>query len=149
MDGSGASLSIATAMIGLLGVGGRAIDTLWDLNTAPKDLTAIINQALHGVRECRSSIHVLYKTLLLLQSSQLAIPERATWIEVDELLATLTDTVLAFSKLDALCEVLVGEAALSSPEEACERHAKKIKTLSARIRFNNLSMTMILTILKW
>lgn len=147
MDGT--SLSVATAMVGLLAVGGRAIDILWDLNTAPKDLTGPINQALHGVRECRSSIHVLYKTLLTLQSSQLPFPERATWIQVDELLATLTDTVLAFSKLHDLCETLESEAMASSPEAACTRHTRKIRSLSARIRFHNLSMTMMMTILKW
>jgi hypothetical protein len=147
MDGT--YLTITTAVAGLLAVGGHAVDILWDLNTAPKDLTAPINQALHGVRECRSSIHVLYKTLLSLQASQLAFPERGTWIQVDELLATLTDTVLAFSKLHDLCELLEYEAATSSPEEACNRHTKRIRALSARIRFHNLSMTMMMTILKW
>ncbi|CAM1505103.1 Fc.00g107400.m01.CDS01 [Cosmosporella sp. VM-42] len=147
MDGT--SLSVTTALLGLLAVSGRAIDVLWDLNTRPKEETAVINQALHGVRECRSSIQVIYKTLLLLESAQLPFPERSAWIEVDELLATLTDTVLAFTKLHSICETLEHEAAATSIlEGVCTRHARKIRSLSARIRFHNLSMTMILTILK-
>lgn len=146
MDGS--SLSANTAMIGLLAVSGRAIDILWDLNAAPKDTTALINQALHTVRECRSSIQVLYKTLVLVQAAQLPFPERGAWIQLDEVIATLTDTVLAFSRLQVLFETLEQDAALTSLDEACARHARTIKSLSARIRFHSLSMTMMMTILK-
>ncbi|KAF7549332.1 hypothetical protein G7046_g8397 [Stylonectria norvegica] len=143
------TLTVTTAMAGLLAVGGHATDILWDLNSTPKTNRVVASQALREVRECRSSIHVLSKTLPLLQSGHLQFPERATWIDVDELVATLTDTVLAFSKLHALCDALEAEAAVSSPGEACDRFEKRIRALCARIRWHNLSMTMMMTVLQW
>ncbi|KAH8738259.1 hypothetical protein BGZ61DRAFT_471601 [Ilyonectria robusta] len=143
MDGLPATAAIA----GLLAVSGIAIDVLWDLNTSPKAATAVFNLALREVKESRSSIQALHKTLSLLESRQVPFPGRASWIEVDELVATLTDAVLAFSKLYALCSAVEAEAARSSPEEASRRYEKRMKALCARIRWHNLSIAMIMTII--
>lgn len=145
MDGLPATAAIA----GLLAVSGIAIDVLWDLNTSPKAATAVFNLALREVKESRSSIQALHKTLSLLESRQVPFPGRASWIEVDELVATLTDAVLAFSKLYALCSAVEAEAARSSPEEASRRYEKRMKALCARIRWHNLSIAMIMTIINW
>ncbi|KND87020.1 hypothetical protein TOPH_08368 [Tolypocladium ophioglossoides CBS 100239] len=102
----GEKLSVTTAIIGLLAVGGRTIDTIWDLNLPATPSTPILVQALQELKQCRSTVHILYKTFSLLESARLPFPERGTWIEVDDLIATLTDTVLAFSELQALCAAL-------------------------------------------
>ncbi|KAK7413305.1 hypothetical protein QQX98_007815 [Neonectria punicea] len=143
MDGLPATAAIA----GLLAVSGMAIDMLWDLNTSPKSHTAVLNLALREVKESRSSIHALTKTLSLLESRQVPFPARAAWIEVDELVATLTDAVLAFSKLFALCEAIEAGAARSGPEEATARYEKRMRALCARIRWHNLSIAMMMTII--
>ncbi|KAH7162152.1 hypothetical protein B0J13DRAFT_2177 [Dactylonectria estremocensis] len=143
MDG----LPATAAITGLLAVSGIAIDVLWDLNTSPKAGTAVLNLALREVKESRSSIQALHKTLSLLESHQVPFPGRAAWIEVDELVATLTDAVLAFSKLYALCSAVEVEAARNSPEAANLRYEKRMRALCARIRWHNLSIAMMMTIL--
>lgn len=152
-------LSATTAIIGLLAVGGKTIDTLWDLNIpANKRSNAGFVQALQEIKQCRSTVHVLYKTLSLLELAQLPYPERGTWIKADHLIATLTDTVLAMSDLQAICEALTLEKrALATPPskdagigtECSQPHKKTIEGLCSRIRWHNLSMTMMMTILKW
>ncbi|KAG6106338.1 hypothetical protein E4U14_004649 [Claviceps sp. LM454 group G7] len=158
-------LSVTTAIIGLLAVGGKTIDILWDLSTpSQKKRDAVLVRALHEVKQCRSTVHVLYKTLSLLELAQLPYPERASWIKAEHLVAILTDTVLAMSDLQAKCETLdtshpkstAKATAAPSPSgkddetgvECASSPQKVIQGLCSRIRWHNLSMTMIMTILK-
>ncbi|KAH6898165.1 hypothetical protein B0T10DRAFT_100602 [Thelonectria olida] len=143
MDGLPATAAIA----GLLAVSGIVIDILWDLNSSPKHDTAVLNLALREVKECRSSINALTKALALLQSRQVPFPDRASWIDVDELVATLTDTVLAFSKLYALACSIEAEAARSSPAAAGRKYEKRLRALCARLKWHNLSIAMMMTII--
>lgn len=146
-------LSVTTGIIGLLAVGGKTIESLWDLNSPANKANAVFSQALQDLKQCRSTVHILYKTFSLLESAQLPIPERATWIEADCLIATLTDTVLAVSDLQAICEALTLERQgflTPPPEHAGRCHFEQsIRALCSRIRWHNLSMTMMMTILKW
>lgn len=142
-------LSVTTAIIGLLAVGGKTIDVLYDLNTSPQKNTAILNKTLQEVRQCRSSIHVLYKTLSLLEAAQLPFPDRGSWIGIDDLIATLTDTVLAFSDLQGICQAFGQGQGMAERTSMCAQFASKLGSLCARIRYHNLSLMMIATILKW
>ncbi|GJN69165.1 hypothetical protein PLIIFM63780_000646 [Purpureocillium lilacinum] len=149
-------LSVTTAIIGLLAVGGRTIDAIWDLNLPATKVTPYLNQALQEIKQARSTVHILYKTFALLESARLPFPERGTWIAVDDLIATLTDTVLAFSDLQTLCAQLEaqrqGLLVSDGPAPSCNAGdadcGQKITALCARIRWHNLSMTMMMTILK-
>ncbi|PNY28467.1 Uncharacterized protein TCAP_01606 [Tolypocladium capitatum] len=143
-------LSVTTAIIGLLAVGGRTIDTIWDLTLPATDAAPALAQALHEVKQCRSTVHILYRTFSLLESARLPFPARITWIAVDDLIVTLTDTVLAFSDLQRLCAALDLDRRApptpgALPTRACHQ---RLADLCARIRWHNLSMTMMTTILK-
>ncbi|UNI13944.1 hypothetical protein JDV02_000631 [Purpureocillium takamizusanense] len=149
-------LSVTTAIIGLLAVGGRTIDAIWDLNLPATKVTPYLNQALQEIKQARSTVHILYKTFALLESARLPFPQRGTWIAVDDLIATLTDTVLAFSDLQTLCAqleaqrqgLLVSDATTPSCNAGDADCGQRITALCARIRWHNLSMTMMMTILK-
>lgn len=144
-------LTVTTAIVGLMAVGGGMTELLWDLNWEPHDETAAINAALLEVKQYRSSVHVFYKTLGLLESAQLPFPERRRWIKVDDLVATLTDTVLAFSELQAICEAVDLEDQREGGDAgALLRHySPQINGLCSRIRWHNLTITMMMTVLKW
>ncbi|KAF5021283.1 hypothetical protein F66182_6681 [Fusarium sp. NRRL 66182] len=146
MDPTVVGLPTTTAIAGLLDVGATIIDILADLNTSPQHDTAVLNIFLRGVKECRSSIHAIYKTLNIIENGTIPYPARATWISLDTLVATLTDTVLAFSRIFSLCCALDDEAARSSPEDAAKHFEKRIKALCARVRWHNLSIAMMMTI---
>ena len=143
-------LSVTTAIIGLLAVGNQVTDMLWNLNTAPKGETSAVDLAIQEVKQFRSSVQVLYKTLSLLESGKLPFPERGDWIEVDYLIAILTDTVLAMSELEMLCETIEQNQTNDDPEVVILGAFKgKMNSLTSRIRWHNLSTTMVMTILKW
>ncbi|TWU75755.1 hypothetical protein ED733_001999 [Metarhizium rileyi] len=165
-------LSVITAIIGLLAVGGKTIDALWDLNTPATKANSIFATALQEIKQCRSTVHILYKTFALVESARLPFPERGTWIEADYLIATLADTVLAVSDMQAICaslslerqrvatppveDVSVGQGQdqsrrgyrCSSSSCSSSSYEQSINALCSRIRWHNLSMTMMMTILK-
>lgn len=161
------SLSVATALAGLMAVGSSMADFLWDLNTEPVGDSAAINTALQELKQYRSSVHLLYKTLLSGPAlASLPFPERANWIRVDDLVTTLTDTVLAISELQAVCEAiddaeqmyeqaeaqpdLQGRTVSSGDVALLRRKLEpRINSLSARIRWHNLTVVAMLTVLKW
>jgi hypothetical protein len=142
-------LPTTTAITGLLEVGAAAIDILSDLNISPQHDTLVLNALLREVKECRSSVHAFYKTLNLIENGQIPIPARAAWISLETLVATLTDTVLAFSRLSSLCCAVDEESTRSSPEDAAKHFEKRIRALCARIRWHNLSIAMMMTIVNW
>ncbi|EXM24464.1 hypothetical protein V3481_004468 [Fusarium oxysporum f. sp. vasinfectum] len=146
MDPAVVGLPTTTAITGLLDVGAAAIDILSDLNISPQHDTAILNILLREVKECRSSVHAFYKTLNLIENNQIPFPARAAWISLDTLVATLTDTVLAFTRLSSLCCALDEQSNRSTPEDAAKQFEKKIKALCARLRWHNLSYAMMMTI---
>ncbi|KAL7920214.1 hypothetical protein ACQKWADRAFT_166411 [Trichoderma austrokoningii] len=141
-------LCVTTAIIGLLAIGGKTIDSLYEMNTSPGRDTAILNKALQEVKQCRSSVHILYKNFSLLEAGQLPYPDRATWISIDDLVATLADAVLAVSDLQEAIVPIEICGSLSARIASCTQHAQKLSSLSARIRWHNLSMNMMMTILK-
>jgi hypothetical protein len=142
-------LCVTTAIIGLLAIGGKTIDSLYEMNTSPGRDTAILNKALQELKQCRSSVHILYKNFSLLEAGSLPYPDRATWISTDDLVATLTDTVLAVSDLQEAIEPIERCQGLAARVAACAQHAQRLSNLSTRIRWHNLTMNMMMTILKW
>ncbi|KAG9505194.1 hypothetical protein J7337_002160 [Fusarium musae] len=129
MDPAVVGLPTTTAITGLLDVGAAAIDILSDLNISPQHDTAILNVLLREVKECRSSVHAFYKTLNLIENNQIPFPARAAWISLDTLVATLTDTVLAFTRLSSLCCALDEQSNRTTPEDAAKQFQKRIKAL--------------------
>lgn len=143
-------LSVTTASIGLLAVGGKILDMLLELNAVLAPSTTLLNEAMLESKQCRSSAHILYKTLCLLESARLPFPERSTWIQADDVVVTMADIVLAFSELQDVCYAIENLLSASTAHQIiCEKFDPKLRSLCARIRWHNLSMTMMTTVLQW
>lgn len=143
-------LSVATASIGLLAVGGKILDMLSELHGLLGASTTLIHEALLESKQCRSSAHILYKTLCLVESARLPFPERSTWIQADDVVVTMADTVLAFSELQDMCYAIGNLlSAKTEPAVICQQFDPKLRNLCARVRWHNLSMTLMTTILQW
>jgi hypothetical protein len=142
-------LSVDTAIIGILAVAARLSESLWDLDAAPGDESALLDLAVQEVKQCRSSIKLLHKTLVLAESAQLPYPARAAWVRVDHLVAILTDIALALHDFQVACEVLMQGSDQSqiqpSVRQQCVNH---IRALCSRLRWHNLSIAMLMTALK-
>lgn len=143
-------LSVTTASIGLLAVGGRVLDALWELNVVLRSTTSLLNTIQREAKQCRSSVHILFKTLSLIESARLPLPERGAWLQADDVIVTLADTVLAFSDLQVVCDTIEDELATSDDYDAIfQQYEPKLKNLCARVRWHNFSMNMMMTMLKW
>lgn len=141
-------LSVRTAIIGLVAASGKAIDVIWDLRLPATKVTPVLNQALQDVKQCRTTALVLYKALSLLELAQLPFLERGMWIGVDGLVATLTETVLALSEIQTICTALDHQRQAVTSEAPCDYKLGMV-FLCSQIRWHNLSMTMMTSILKW
>jgi hypothetical protein len=144
-------ITITTAVIGLLAVSRKMIDSYWDKDGVTRDSTSTFNLALKEVKQCRSTITLLYNTLALVETGELPFPQRQGWVGIDPLVAILTDLVLAFSELDTACAAITERLKLPGVTMTAlsNQYNSRINALSSRIRWQNLSMTTIITILKW
>lgn len=161
------TLSVNTAIIGILAVGTRIAEALWDLDANPGDEAALLDLAVQEVKQCRSSIKLLHKTLCLAEAGQLPYPERAAWIQADHIVGILTDMAMALSDLQITCEMhmqgsevqttiqnpaavaySIGGNQIQNHESVREQCVETIRALCSRIRWHNLSIAMLMTVLK-
>ncbi|KAH7329503.1 hypothetical protein B0I35DRAFT_404717 [Stachybotrys elegans] len=141
-------MDVPTAIAGILAAGAELVETLTSVGLGVA--------AVRELKQYRSSLQVLDKTLAHLRAGQLPFPARAAWIRVDYLVAILTDSALALSDFQNAVEQAAAaespveptssdddpDAAVQDPLEA------RIQALSSRTRWLNISLTLILTVLK-
>ncbi|RDA92045.1 hypothetical protein CP533_1002 [Ophiocordyceps camponoti-saundersi (nom. inval.)] len=136
-------LSVATAMVGLVADGGRISEKMMVMTPSPA-----LTRALHEMKQCRSTVQVLFKALYQLEAGRLPFPERASWIAVEDVVASLTDCVLAVAELQFVLwdgKIAVGE---EQEEEEKEEWEEGVYALCSRIHWQLVSMTLMATILK-
>lgn len=144
-------ITITTAVIGLLAVTRKMTDSYWDTDGITRDSKSTFNLAIKEVKQCRSTITLLYNTLALVETGDLPFPVRAASVGIDPIVAILTDLILAFSELDMICAAISERLKLPNVtmETLSSQYNQRISSLSNRIRWQSISMTTIINILKW
>ncbi|KAH8176607.1 hypothetical protein LIA77_05025 [Sarocladium implicatum] len=143
-------ITVTTAVIGLLAVSRKMTDSYWDVDGITRDSTSAFNIALKEVKQCRSTITLLYNTLALVETGELPFPDRASSVGIDPIIAILTDLILAFSELDTICAAISERLKLPGVTMAAlaGQYNQRITSLSSRIRWQSISMTTIINVLK-
>jgi hypothetical protein len=143
-------ITITTAVIGLLAVTRKVTDSYWDTDGITRDSKSAFNLALKEVKQCRSTITLLYNTLALVETGDLPFPGRAASVGIDPIVAILTDLILAFSELDIICAAISERLKLPGVTMTAlsTQYGQRIGTLSNRIRWQSISMTTIINVLK-
>lgn len=143
-------ITVTTGIIGLLAVSRKVIDSYWDVDGITRDSTSALNIALKEVKQSRSTITLLYNTLALVETGELPFPQRAAWVGIDPIATILTDSILAFSELDTICAAISERLKLPGVTMAAlsNQYSQRITSLSNRIRWQSISMTTIINILK-
>jgi hypothetical protein len=116
-----------------------------------RDSTSAFNISLKEVKQCRSTITLLYNTLALVETGEMPFPQRAAWVGIDSVVTIVTDLVMAFSDLDNICAAISERLKLPGVTMTAlsNQYNQRITTLSNRIRWQSISMTTIINILKW
>ncbi|KJZ76433.1 hypothetical protein HIM_04162 [Hirsutella minnesotensis 3608] len=140
-------LSVTTAIIGIVTL--PVMEKIADLNIPTNAHTPALNHALLEIKQCRATVHLLYKTFSAFEAGRLPYPERAAWISVDDLIALLTDTVLSLSDVQAICEELDAQrrSGAQVDQETSASVDQKMDALCSRIRWLSLSINIMNTIL--
>ncbi|RCI15346.1 hypothetical protein L249_6544 [Ophiocordyceps polyrhachis-furcata BCC 54312] len=149
-------LSAATAMVGLVADGGRISETMMMMTSSS---SPALTRALLEMKQCRSTVQVLFKALCQLEAGRLPFPERASWIAVEDVVASLTDCVLAVVELQAV--LLGGEQKRrrtsleggglkleEREEQEQDEEEEEVDALCLRIHWQLVSMTLMASILK-
>jgi len=142
------ALEVSAAIIGILAAAGKVAETLGPIVSAyvnaPKHAQTILAEVGH-TRTILSSLQALLDNLVTSPS------RRKELIQVDQLIAALTDGVLLFSKLEALVSRL-GEAdpkASTRIRARWARHKSELDALISRLVSFKISMDLMLNILRW
>lgn len=130
-------ISVAASITGIIAAAGNVCNFLRDVQTAPDFVAVVLTEIEHVKRVFRALKGLLDKV-------ELRGP-RAALIQLDDLTAILTQTVLVFSKLQTL-------AAPSPHVPSRLKWAAKeseINRLITQLQWNKSSLCLLLRIIEW
>ena len=141
-------LSITVAVVSLLEAACR-IKRLFDsIISSTRDSPRVLQDALTEVKHVEISVRSLERYLLHLGSIN---PRRAAMIQVDELIVTLTDTLLTFCDLEKFLNLLADPKLLGALRNAVTwlSRVTEIDGYLVKLQRHKLSLTLMLSIIQW
>jgi hypothetical protein len=140
-------LSVMASVVGLLTAAGTVTSILLSLKSSLSDAPRLIDHVILEVREVEISLSAMHKFLIGISS----VPKRRiALIQVDQLRATLTDSVLTFSELEALVTPLIGRSdilVLERVKWAWKEDA--VSRIMQRLQRHKSSLSLMLNIVQW
>lgn len=140
-------LSVTASVVGLRTAAQQVAAILCKVRSGIVDAPRLADQLLSQVKELEICLSSLHKLLARIKS---APTRRISMIQVDQLVATLTEAVLTFSELDAL---------LTPLETGCEASIRQrlklawkedtISNILTRLDRHKSSLSLMLTIVQW
>jgi hypothetical protein len=140
-------LSILASVVGLLTAAGKVSSILTTISSNIKEAPQHVDDMLSEVNDLKISLSALHKFLL---GIALAPRRRMALIQLDQLIATLTESVLTFSELEALLTPFAASSEISITK--CAKWAWKEETVSRimqRLQRHKLSLCLMLNIVQW
>jgi hypothetical protein len=138
------ALETAASIIGILAAAGKIAETLGPIVSAFPDVTKHTASVLSEVNNSRIILAALQRYLDDLSMSPRL---RRELIQVEQLVATLTDGVLLFSELEELVFRLTGATTVNRMRWAM--NDDKFAGLITRMQCFKSSITVMLNILQW
>jgi hypothetical protein len=135
------------SVVGLLAAAGQVTSVLSTVKSSIKDAPRSMDHAISEVKAVEISLSAIQKFLLGLSS---APRQRITMIQVDQLLATLTEAVLTFSDLEALVKPLATDSESSMIERIrwCWKE-DDVSKIMIRLERHKSSLSLMLNIVQW
>ena len=142
-------LSIMASVVGLLSAAGKVASVLSGAISAVKDAPSFVRSTLSEVESIRAALIALHK--FLLRVAEKSCP-RASFIQLDPLIATLTDAVLTFAELEKMVVPL--ERLIRTPGDLSARlktawSGDSISTVTGRLQQHKSSLSLMMNIIQW
>jgi hypothetical protein len=140
-------LSITASVVGLLTAAGSVASILSKVKAAIGDAPRLMDQLLLQVNELETVFSVVNQFLVGITE---APRQRTSMIQVDQLVATLTEAILTFSELGALI-ALLGEGSEISMRRRMKLAWKdeKLSSIMLRLDRHKTSLSLMLTVVQW
>jgi hypothetical protein len=107
------TLSVAASVVGLLTAAGTISSILSTIKPSINDVPRLMVHVLSEVKEVEISLSAMHKFLTEISSAPI---RRIALIQVDQLLVTLTESMLTFSELEAFVKPLAERSEISLRE---------------------------------
>jgi hypothetical protein len=140
-------LSVMASVVGLMTAASNVSSVLLAVKSSMKDAPQMVNHVLSEVKEVEISLSAIQKFLMGITS---APRRRIALIQLDQLIATLTEAVLTFSELEAMVTPLVSKS--NAPTLERLRWAlkeDKVSSIMQRLQRHKSSLSLMLNIVQW
>jgi hypothetical protein len=143
-------LSITAAVVGLLAAAGQVATVLSNIKASVSDAPNSIEQTLSHVKELQACFAAVHKFIVGTSPATLASQRRLSMIEVDQLVATLTESVLTFSELELLITPFE-----TLPQASIRKRIKwawtedVVSSIVLRLDRHKSSLSLMLNIVQW
>jgi hypothetical protein len=140
-------LSVLASVTGLLAAVGSVLSKLTAIKSTLQDAPRFVDQILSEVGDLKTSLSAMHQLLGRLGSARQG---RLALIQIDQLVATLTEAVRTFSDL----EIKIASFAISPNLSLVERvklawNEDDIILVVERLRRYKLSLSLMLNIVQW
>lgn len=142
-------LSVAASIAGILGLAIKIGDVLQGVVFTARDAPRVLTSLVCEVQEVRAALSSLEILLAHLSSSQ---THRAALIQIDQLITTLTDSVLTFSELETAIIPFDSLQGANMPLRARMRWVRaedKCRMILERMQRHKATISLMLNILQW
>jgi hypothetical protein len=140
-------LSVMASVVGLLTAAGTVTSILSTVKSSISDTPRLIDRILSEVKEVEISLSAVHRFLLGIRTAPI---HRIAMIQLDHLIATLTESVLTFSELEALVKPLATGPKTSILERikwAWKEDA--VSGIMQRLERHKSSFSLMLNIAQW
>jgi hypothetical protein len=140
------ALEVSAAVIGILAAAGKVGETLGPFVSAYKNAPKHSQTILTDVNQIRT---ILLGLQTLFDNLGASPGARRQMIQLDHLVAALTDGVLLFSELEALVDRLGNADSSIAKRMAWAKSDSKLSSLIDRLQSFRSSVSLMLNILQW
>ena len=141
-------LSIAAAIAGLLGATARTSSSLSHFISSVKEAPKLARDLLDEISDVRLCLIQLQSLILEINPDS---QHRAALIMIDQIVVTLTSSVIEFSKLEKLLDSLgvVGESMNARRRLRWVKNEQSIRVILNRLQASKTSLNFMLTTFTW
>jgi hypothetical protein len=142
-------LSVTASIVGILAAAGKIGELLHGTISTAKDAPSVILGIACEVEEFRAALSALQILLANLESTH---TPRAALIQIDQLIATLTDSVLTFSELETAIAPFVTLRGAKVPRRARIRWVRaedSCNKIVERLQRHKATISLMLNIFQW
>ncbi|KAG4436220.1 hypothetical protein IFR05_008316 [Cadophora sp. M221] len=137
-------LSVLASVVGILAAASKVASTLSGIKSSLVDAPQTIDHALSQVNGVRIALSAIEKLLLGIDGAQ---SKRIAMIQVDDLVATLTEAVLTFDELEALVSPFSGISKIAIKDRIKWAWEKdQVEDILVRLERHKSTMLLMLSI---